>query len=519
MHTPQIKRQTTEFIQCENGANGLFPHPFDCTKFLQCDRGHTFLIECFAGTVFNDAAQICDWPRNVNCGARQFKGIAVSSDAYLQTIKNEPFRGEGIINIRTARTAPESYSQPIHRTPSVYSAPNQQNRPQIRNYQPQSPRLRSQNISPSRRPQPDSDRIIFIDSDSDYQSLSIHPHVHATNDIPSRTSVQNRPQVKIVKVSNNFPELNLMTRRVNDDFSKYFLNPKPKTHQIQSSDVNERPIILKILPQQLLDMNLMSKRVGNAFNADIVNPKPKTVLKLQSSPKSEIPTRHEPAPIDFITLVRQGTPYNHSAAQQFPQVNLMSPIVGNQFYRYFSFIRPKSTPKNSTTENSRPNDERKASQATPGKRLFHGELSLNRNISSPLENYNRLYYKPIKNQWNATTERPIESNSFSISDNLMQLLRPYLKEKNASKASNTINSNRADVETFTTTDDRKFIKDMHPSERKKPSARPNDWNVSHSVTTYRPQSSTSPTYHRPVAYDPNQIFFPGPHSQSHPMEY
>lgn len=545
----QSKRQVSELSQCDSSANGLFPHPYDCGKFLHCDRGRTFVVECFAGTVFNGEAGICDWPRNVDCGARQWNkntAAAASSPSHSQANEEEPFRGEGIINIRTDN------SQRIAARPSHghQNAPLQyhqvQYRPQesqIRIYQHQNPRFTSSN-----RPRagvqtiPDPDRIVFIDT-PDYEPS----YFGLTNDFPNRASVADRPQVQIPKDPQHFPELNVLTRRVGDEFTKYFTNPKPNTHQTPSANAFQRPIVLRITPQQFIDMNLVSRPVGNAFNTHIVNPRPKPVLKVLLSPKIEAQTRPKPAPIDFIGLVRQGTPYNHSASHQFPQINLMTPIVGNPFYQYFSFVRPKSTPRVSTTETSSSNEQvqptindvQNESQPTAEKSLFHGESHLNRNISSPLDNYNRLYYKPAKTHFNPI-ERGTESNQILISDSLMQLLRPYL-DANASKTSSAseptvdndatnsidgVNSNRADVETFTTTNDGKHIQTMHSNGRR-PTARPTDWNAGDAVpSTYRPpsrfpatESPQRPPYHQPGAYDPNQIFFPGPHTQSHPMRY
>lgn len=45
--------------------SGLLPHPSNCTKFLQCAHGGTFIMDCGPGTVFNPAVSVCDWPYNV----------------------------------------------------------------------------------------------------------------------------------------------------------------------------------------------------------------------------------------------------------------------------------------------------------------------------------------------------------------------------------------------------------------------------------------------------------------------
>lgn len=63
-------------IKCEKYASGLFPHPTNCKKFLHCDNGRTFIQDCGPGTAFNAELQVCDWPKNVDCGDRQYDGEA-----------------------------------------------------------------------------------------------------------------------------------------------------------------------------------------------------------------------------------------------------------------------------------------------------------------------------------------------------------------------------------------------------------------------------------------------------------
>lgn len=61
-------------IKCEKYASGLFPHPTNCRKFLNCDNGRTFIMDCGPGTAFNADLHVCDWPKNVNCGDRENGG-------------------------------------------------------------------------------------------------------------------------------------------------------------------------------------------------------------------------------------------------------------------------------------------------------------------------------------------------------------------------------------------------------------------------------------------------------------
>jgi len=44
---------------------GVYPHPTDCTQFIQCSNGITNEIDCPNGTLFNPILRVCDNPVNV----------------------------------------------------------------------------------------------------------------------------------------------------------------------------------------------------------------------------------------------------------------------------------------------------------------------------------------------------------------------------------------------------------------------------------------------------------------------
>ncbi|XP_050429551.1 uncharacterized protein LOC126838845 isoform X3 [Adelges cooleyi] len=54
-------------IKCQNGFNGIQLHPNDCSKFLSCANGRTFVMDCGPGTLFNPTISVCDHPYNVQC--------------------------------------------------------------------------------------------------------------------------------------------------------------------------------------------------------------------------------------------------------------------------------------------------------------------------------------------------------------------------------------------------------------------------------------------------------------------
>ncbi|KAK4878723.1 hypothetical protein RN001_011229 [Aquatica leii] len=54
-------------ILCPPDVVGLLPHPSDCSKFLNCASGQTFIQDCGPGTYFNPDSKVCDFPYNVDC--------------------------------------------------------------------------------------------------------------------------------------------------------------------------------------------------------------------------------------------------------------------------------------------------------------------------------------------------------------------------------------------------------------------------------------------------------------------
>lgn len=70
---PYNSHHTTEFrdkevlsgFQCTR--EGIFEHPNDCTKFIQCAHSGLYIQSCGPGTMFNPSLLVCDWPKNVRC--------------------------------------------------------------------------------------------------------------------------------------------------------------------------------------------------------------------------------------------------------------------------------------------------------------------------------------------------------------------------------------------------------------------------------------------------------------------
>lgn len=64
-HTTDSDKQVLLGFQCTR--EGIFQHPNDCTKFIQCAHSGLYVQSCGPGTLFNPSLLVCDWPRNVQC--------------------------------------------------------------------------------------------------------------------------------------------------------------------------------------------------------------------------------------------------------------------------------------------------------------------------------------------------------------------------------------------------------------------------------------------------------------------
>ncbi|XP_011499966.1 PREDICTED: uncharacterized protein LOC105363863 [Ceratosolen solmsi marchali] len=67
-------------LTCPLYISGTIAHPSECTKYLQCVSGNTFIMECGPGTVFNPSINICDYPRNVKGCEGSFKHAIPNED-------------------------------------------------------------------------------------------------------------------------------------------------------------------------------------------------------------------------------------------------------------------------------------------------------------------------------------------------------------------------------------------------------------------------------------------------------
>ncbi|XP_077979894.1 uncharacterized protein LOC144435192 isoform X3 [Glandiceps talaboti] len=52
-------------VDCSTAPDGLYPHPTDCTKYINCGSGLEYVSSCQTGLLFNPRQLNCDWPQNV----------------------------------------------------------------------------------------------------------------------------------------------------------------------------------------------------------------------------------------------------------------------------------------------------------------------------------------------------------------------------------------------------------------------------------------------------------------------
>ncbi|XP_018318608.1 uncharacterized protein LOC108732347 [Agrilus planipennis] len=102
--------------KCPEGAVGVHPHPFDCSKFLNCANGQTFVQDCGPGTLFNPVIKVCDYPYNVHCVSHEQKaGEPQPTDKSTYLTKPASSQNwQEVVNAEDWRDT-SSTSLPIHR--------------------------------------------------------------------------------------------------------------------------------------------------------------------------------------------------------------------------------------------------------------------------------------------------------------------------------------------------------------------------------------------------------------------
>lgn len=58
-------------VLCPVGAEGLQPHPSDCTRFINCANGNMHIQQCGPGTAYSITMKVCDFKHKVDCSGRE----------------------------------------------------------------------------------------------------------------------------------------------------------------------------------------------------------------------------------------------------------------------------------------------------------------------------------------------------------------------------------------------------------------------------------------------------------------
>ncbi|BES87727.1 serine protease [Nesidiocoris tenuis] len=70
-------RTVLVYGECPSDFSGLLPHT-DCSKFLSCAHGRTYVMDCGPGTRFHPELLICAHPHQVKCGSVEIDTLATS---------------------------------------------------------------------------------------------------------------------------------------------------------------------------------------------------------------------------------------------------------------------------------------------------------------------------------------------------------------------------------------------------------------------------------------------------------
>lgn len=378
------QRQEFAPIQCESGASGLFAHPMDCTKFLNCDHGRTFIQECGPGTAFNDVFKVCDWPHKVNCGTRSIGGNT-NTNNYEEG--SEGFNGEGVMDVR--------FGEPVASESRAHSVPHHDSR-----YEQNHNHIQNQNHNHNQHQHQNQHQYPYsntptvqmpepsVFSRPTVQQQNSYQHAYPTRFPPRFPTPAPAPSTYqsndgINSLSHSFPS------SIDADVNAYPSPSFPSQNTIQSSNIDPK---LEALDQTQLESSPKTQFIKvpdqvllPPFKDSTVNSNDRTGRvdqhelpsnpPLAAWPDSQIETNFDTKPLirpSDLSNVNNAhftptptpktysytTPQNTPPTQQFPELNYMSSRVANDFNKYFANPQSKVTPKvppppPSTTESQR----------------------------------------------------------------------------------------------------------------------------------------------------------------------
>lgn len=332
-----LQQQELVPIECEHGVSGLFAHPLDCTKFLNCDHGRTFIQDCGPGTAFNDLFKVCDWPHKVNCGTRLLNSNT-NNDPYSNSNTNsnfntnsnsnsnpishsnsnptsnsgtfsgtheQPYYGDGLMDVRMDTSSSRGHSQP-----SPQQIIQHQQQQPVHNHHHSQQTIRTQQQYPGQYQSNDG-----INSLNSFSS---------TNDAYPPSSISNDESMIAA------------TESIRDQI------PQESSLDTQIVHIPSQSLLPPIENQIVLSKTNRSSRVDDSVRSRTNVGSRLDWTEINSLDINIIPTT-EPNLDGDNALLTQQKPQHDNIPQQFPELNIMSSRVADDFKKYFSNSQPQST--------------------------------------------------------------------------------------------------------------------------------------------------------------------------------
>ncbi|KAK9711184.1 Chitin binding Peritrophin-A domain [Popillia japonica] len=79
------KEALSEALQarCPQGFSGIIPHYTNCAKFINCNNGVEFVMDCAPGTLFDTKTNMCDYPHKATCADKEDNEDDVTNNKLL----------------------------------------------------------------------------------------------------------------------------------------------------------------------------------------------------------------------------------------------------------------------------------------------------------------------------------------------------------------------------------------------------------------------------------------------------
>lgn len=368
---PYNRSQRQQAIQCESGASGLFAHPYDCTKFLNCDHGRTFIQDCGPGTMFNDIFKVCDWPHKVDCGARS----ATGEQDFSESRREEVNYGEGQMDVRsnfgTEQIPTNRRNYPVHepngrgfpaQEPSRQAyptyEPNRQgfpaqesNRQGYPRYEPNRQGFPAQDPSRQGYPTYEPNRQGYPAHEPNRQGFPAHDirNQQRYPDAGPHQSNANHDHGINSQSSNSYPSI----KTVNANPSPSFNSPNafdstleiPEQNHIKETSVDGKIDLNELgsddkFAQEYDSLAQSNGRTGRVDDTLIGNP--------------NFVTPQQPIDSNRLDPIDNGQQPQLNLRERYPDVYYMSPRVAADFDKYFTNPKPKSEFIPTTTSTTTP---------------------------------------------------------------------------------------------------------------------------------------------------------------------